>query len=248
MYLLLDFFFLSLSLFPCRRNIILGGVFYFDMLEIPPQPKKVGNWVICQLETPQVLKTVSWHADYKPPLPPDENTVTKKTPEEIEREIKLQEMELQKLVQLVLAYTYRYLLIDKYIYLVFAGPGSPQVAVVVALVRAAHHCQVRDNQGERKKYTITTFSHIFIRLFVSRVREIPCVKFCLSPLPAKVGAHEALLELGGLLRHQVRRGKADALLQDHLLRHLRPLRLQVLQPAPAELGAGVSSGPGRFFF
>ena len=38
-----------------RRNIILGGVFYFDMLEIPPQPKKVGNWIICQLETPQVL-------------------------------------------------------------------------------------------------------------------------------------------------------------------------------------------------
>lgn len=81
-----------------RRNIILGGVFYFDMLEIPPQPKKVGHWIICQLETPQILKTVSWRADYKPPLPPDENTVTKKTPEEIEREIKLQEMELQKLV------------------------------------------------------------------------------------------------------------------------------------------------------
>ncbi len=40
-----------------RRNIILGGVFYFDMLQIPPQPKKVGNWVICQLETPQARKT-----------------------------------------------------------------------------------------------------------------------------------------------------------------------------------------------
>ena len=31
-----------------RRNIILGGVFYFDMLNIPPQPKKVGDWIICQ--------------------------------------------------------------------------------------------------------------------------------------------------------------------------------------------------------
>ena len=82
-----------------RRNIILGGVFYFDMLEIPPQPKKVGQWVICQLETPQILKMVSWKADYKPPSDQtDENTITKKTPEEIEREIKLQEMELQKLV------------------------------------------------------------------------------------------------------------------------------------------------------
>ena len=37
-----------------RRNIILGGVFYFDMLEIPPQPKRVGDWIICQLESPQV--------------------------------------------------------------------------------------------------------------------------------------------------------------------------------------------------
>ena len=81
-----------------RRNTILGGVFYFDMLQIPPQPKKVGHWIICQLETPQSLKSIPWTADYKPPAPPDENTVTKKTPEEIEREIKLQEMELQKLV------------------------------------------------------------------------------------------------------------------------------------------------------
>ena len=37
-----------------RRNIILGGVFYFDMLQIPPQPKRIANWIICQLETPQV--------------------------------------------------------------------------------------------------------------------------------------------------------------------------------------------------
>ena len=43
-----------------------------------------------QLETPEVLKTVPWLADYKPPGVPDEDTVTKKTPEEIEREIKLQ--------------------------------------------------------------------------------------------------------------------------------------------------------------
>ena len=68
------------------------------MLQIPPQPKKVGCWVICQLETPQTLKIIEFECDYKPPEAPDENTVTKKTPEEIEREIKLQEMELQKLV------------------------------------------------------------------------------------------------------------------------------------------------------
>ena len=46
----------------------------------------------------QSLKSIPWTADYKPPAAPDESTVTKKTPEEIEREIKLQEMELQKLV------------------------------------------------------------------------------------------------------------------------------------------------------
>ena len=28
-----------------RRNIILGGVFYFDMLQIPPQPKRIANWI-----------------------------------------------------------------------------------------------------------------------------------------------------------------------------------------------------------
>ena len=38
-----------------RRNRIMGGVIYFDMLYIPPQPKKVANWVICELEHPQVF-------------------------------------------------------------------------------------------------------------------------------------------------------------------------------------------------
>ena len=33
----------------------MGGVIYFDMLYIPPQPKKVANWVICELEHPQVM-------------------------------------------------------------------------------------------------------------------------------------------------------------------------------------------------
>ena len=82
-----------------RRNRIMGGVIYFDMLYIPPQPKKVANWVICELEHPQELKNRPWIADYKPPAPADENSNVKKTPEEIEREIKAQEAELQKLLQ-----------------------------------------------------------------------------------------------------------------------------------------------------
>ena len=34
------------------------------------------------------MKHRPWTADYKPPAPPDENSNVKKTPEEIEREIK----------------------------------------------------------------------------------------------------------------------------------------------------------------
>lgn len=43
-----------------RRNRIMGGVIYFDMLFIPPQPKKVASWVICELEHPQVLSLLPW--------------------------------------------------------------------------------------------------------------------------------------------------------------------------------------------
>ena len=38
----------------------MGGVIYFDMLYIPPQPKKVANWVICELEHPQVNDSFSF--------------------------------------------------------------------------------------------------------------------------------------------------------------------------------------------
>ena len=47
------------------------------------------------------MKNRPWIADYKPPAPPDENSNVKKTPEEIEREIKAQEAELQKLLQVI---------------------------------------------------------------------------------------------------------------------------------------------------
>ena len=46
---------------PNRRNRIMGGVIYFDMLYIPPQPKKVAQWVICELEHPQVEQ---WHTHH----------------------------------------------------------------------------------------------------------------------------------------------------------------------------------------
>ncbi|CAB4060013.1 CASC1 [Lepeophtheirus salmonis] len=81
---------------------ILEGYFTLIYWRFLLSRKKVGDWIICQLETPQALKTVSWKADYKKPNTDEgansNNAVTKKTPEEIEREIKEQEMELQKLV------------------------------------------------------------------------------------------------------------------------------------------------------
>ncbi len=52
-----------------RRNRIMGGVIYFDMLYIPPQPKKVAQWVICELEHPQVSAEPAdekeWGVDYR---------------------------------------------------------------------------------------------------------------------------------------------------------------------------------------
>ena len=38
------------------------------------------------------MKYRPWAADYKPPAPPDENSNVKKTPEEIEREIKVSDL------------------------------------------------------------------------------------------------------------------------------------------------------------
>ena len=35
----------------------MAGIIVFDMLYIPPQPKKVASWVICELEHPQVHTT-----------------------------------------------------------------------------------------------------------------------------------------------------------------------------------------------
>ena len=46
-----------------------------------------------------------------------------------------------------------------------------------------------------------------------------------------VGRGEELLDQRRLLRHQLQRGQADPLLQDHALRHLRPLRVQERQAA-----------------
>lgn len=80
-----------------KRTISMQpGVGYQTWLSVPHKTKYIPFNFPFYIS--QVLKTVPWKADYKSPAPPEEGTVTKKTPEEIEREIKLQEMELQKLV------------------------------------------------------------------------------------------------------------------------------------------------------
>ncbi|XP_035703151.1 neurofilament heavy polypeptide-like [Folsomia candida] len=80
-----------------RNYVILGGVYQFNLLEIPPQPKNRGNWVIHIKEADNSLKEVAFEADYTPPAIADQESA-KKTPEEMEREAKQQEEELQKLV------------------------------------------------------------------------------------------------------------------------------------------------------
>ncbi len=45
--------------------------------------------------------------------------------------------------------------------------------------------------------------------------------------PSSMGRAEELLDERRLLRHQLQRGQADPLLQDHALRHLRTLGIQV---------------------
>ena len=70
----------------------------------------------------------------------------------------------------------------------------------------------------------------------SRLRIFTALK---NVLP-QVGALAAVLDVRRVLRRQVRRGQAVALLQNHQLRHLRSLGFQILQPASSELGAEVT--------
>ncbi|CAG7823625.1 unnamed protein product [Allacma fusca] len=81
-----------------RNYSILGGVFHFNWIEIPPQPKDRGHWMLHMIEPDQNLEEIIFAADYVPPT--QEMQEAKKTPEEMEREAKKQEEELQKLVLL----------------------------------------------------------------------------------------------------------------------------------------------------
>merc|ERR1711894_778753 len=48
-----------------RAYHILGGVFYFDLLHLPPQPKNVKNWVITQIVDPPELNYYDYVSDFE---------------------------------------------------------------------------------------------------------------------------------------------------------------------------------------
>ncbi|CAG5133325.1 unnamed protein product, partial [Candidula unifasciata] len=46
-----------------RANDILGGVYMFDLLQMPPQPKTIGSWIITQLIDPPEISFLDYVAD-----------------------------------------------------------------------------------------------------------------------------------------------------------------------------------------
>ncbi|XP_037070537.1 dynein intermediate chain CFAP94, axonemal-like [Pollicipes pollicipes] len=81
-----------------RRYRVIGGLIHFDLLDIPPQPKVVGDWTLRAIDEPQTVRRYAFRADYQPPPPPESQANRRREPEQIEREIRQQEAELQKLI------------------------------------------------------------------------------------------------------------------------------------------------------
>lgn len=76
-----------------RAYHILGGVFYFDLLHLPPQPKNVKNWVITQIVDPPELNYYDYVSDFEiaPAEEPEEGE--EKEGEDKEKEKKEKEKE-----------------------------------------------------------------------------------------------------------------------------------------------------------
>ncbi|XP_059490926.1 dynein axonemal intermediate chain 7-like [Neocloeon triangulifer] len=81
-----------------RKMAVLGGVLHLDLLEQPPQPRELNkNLSLTVLSEPLSLQKVHYYVMYVPPPPPEPGK--KRLPEEIEAEIKLQELEFEKIAQ-----------------------------------------------------------------------------------------------------------------------------------------------------
>lgn len=105
-----------------RKFCALGGIIHIDLLEQPPQPRDLGGkyiitvceymyggkvnskvlylWFCIQVDTPPGLNPVSYYEHYVPPPPPEPGT--RRTPEEIEVEVKKQEEALEKLASVTI--------------------------------------------------------------------------------------------------------------------------------------------------
>ncbi|XP_064600678.1 dynein axonemal intermediate chain 7-like [Liolophura sinensis] len=53
-----------------RAYHVIGGVFHFNLLHLPPQPKTVNNWTMTQLVNPPVLEYMDYVADFSSPIAP----------------------------------------------------------------------------------------------------------------------------------------------------------------------------------
>ncbi|KAK6626808.1 hypothetical protein RUM44_009285 [Polyplax serrata] len=85
-----------------RKFSFLGGVFYLDLIEQPPQPRQLaGKRVVTLLNTPEGLNSIPYYEHYIPPPPPEPGA--RRTPEEIEVEVKKQEQALEKLAAVTVA-------------------------------------------------------------------------------------------------------------------------------------------------
>ncbi|XP_076047226.1 dynein axonemal intermediate chain 7 homolog [Oratosquilla oratoria] len=81
-----------------RRYRVQGGVYTMDLLQVPPQPRVVGNCTITQVEDCNSVRRVQWRAKFNPPPPAEAAGQRRRDPEAIEQEMRQLEKELQKLL------------------------------------------------------------------------------------------------------------------------------------------------------
>ncbi|XP_073965464.1 dynein axonemal intermediate chain 7-like [Choristoneura fumiferana] len=79
-----------------RKYRICGGVLNLDLLNVPPQPKRIrGNADVSTLQLPKQLQPMAYQVQFRAPGPPPPGVT--RTPEEIEAEMKKVEAQYEKL-------------------------------------------------------------------------------------------------------------------------------------------------------
>lgn len=88
------------SVLNMREYVILGGVFSLDLYYQPPQPQSMVTYdlTFTTLQRPLSLQAVQFYQEYRAPIAFAAGT--RRTPEEIEEELKQQEAEMDKLILL----------------------------------------------------------------------------------------------------------------------------------------------------